>query len=148
MFFKFYFHPFPGRSPLELKHETMFCLDLDSLDRLRSTTFSAKRDPGSLSIYKDLMQYVPTAISALHLTGLRREISAGQLHGILRTDCCSACGKSGPFLFLPSCSRCCWRCVVETDNFLIVGAAHARDRLALERTDQRLQVLRGSKLTC
>ncbi|KAK0648421.1 hypothetical protein B0T16DRAFT_408167 [Cercophora newfieldiana] len=43
-------------------------------------------------------------------TGMIQQHTSLQLHTILRATSCTTCPAYGPFLFLPTCERCCWQC--------------------------------------
>ncbi|KAL2258470.1 hypothetical protein VTK26DRAFT_8212 [Humicola hyalothermophila] len=61
--------------------------------------------------YRDLLQFAPKALLALAKTCVAHLHSVSVLHSALRADRCAGCRDFGPYLFLPSCERCCWNCL-------------------------------------
>lgn len=130
--------------PLEVIHMILNGLDFRSISRFSRTSLRASAIVQSLHTYRDLMQYAPRALAALAMTGLITQHSANTLHIALQSQNCSSCRSwHGTYLFLPTCVRCCWNCLVDNKSFWMIprGVAARCFRITLRQVDQ-LPVLR------
>jgi hypothetical protein len=100
------------KMPLELLHLVLSMLDLRSLSRISRVSLQGQAVVESLPAYRDLMDYAPHAIKALGQTGLIRYHTAAMLQATLFSKSCISCGEYGAFLFLPTCERCCYECLL------------------------------------
>jgi hypothetical protein len=88
-------------------------LDFQSLGRLSQTSLTARAMVKALPAYKDTMTHVPETITALFKTGLIKYHAAGDIRRMLRTDACVSCDNhTGRYLFLPTCERVCFHCLI------------------------------------
>lgn len=106
--------------PLEMLHRIFVMLDFASLSSIFRTCLRGAACVESLPEYRDLMRHAPKALAALGRTGLVRLHSAARIHDSLRSKDCESCGDFGPFLFLPTCKRCCYLCLQENQSFWTV----------------------------
>jgi hypothetical protein len=97
--------------PIELLHNIFAMLDLQSLSRITQTCLRGIVTVQALPGYRDLIRHAPQAVAALGKTRLLGCHSTSELHAALRSTNCSSYGEYGPFLFMPTCERCCYECL-------------------------------------
>jgi hypothetical protein len=73
-----------------------------------------------------MMQYAPHTLVALCRTDLISAHTACNLHSALQSQACESCGFFGPFLFLPTCQRCCFTCLDRNQSFWVLPVNRAR----------------------
>ncbi|KAI9824126.1 MAG: hypothetical protein M1819_001081 [Sarea resinae] len=103
--------------PIELQHIILNLLDFQSLSRLTRVCRRGKQMVESLPAHRDLVKHASSALIALSRTRLLTCHSAAALYAALLSEQCICCGNYAPFLFLPTCERCCYRCL-ERDRSL------------------------------
>lgn len=121
--------------PLELLHATFNYLDLQSLSRVSRVSLRGKAVIESLPAYRDLSlsaRHIFATLSRARVIGLH---SAAALHGALRSDRCTSCGKYGAFLFILSSERCCFVCLSRNQSFWMIPLAVAGDCFDLTQKD-------------
>ncbi|KAK2814333.1 hypothetical protein FQN49_008217 [Arthroderma sp. PD_2] len=96
--------------PLEILHGALNDLDFQSLSRLSCASKRGRSVVEALPAYRELMKHAPDTLKALGQSSLISVHSARKLRAVLRSEACSWCGEYGPFLFLPTCERCCYEC--------------------------------------
>ncbi|SPO06460.1 uncharacterized protein DNG_09150 [Cephalotrichum gorgonifer] len=113
--------------PTELLLLALAPLDFQSLSRLSRVCLRAKTVVENLPAYKDMMAYVPEALTALGLrTRILEEYPASRVHRALRDDRCVSCLGLGWFLYLPTCERVCYRCLHHDWGLIVVYLGYAR----------------------
>lgn len=121
--------------PAELLHEVLVRLDPQSLARLSRTCRGASallHLPDSFAPYARLLAHAGEALAALAGTGLIHVHPISDLDAALRSQACGTCGGGyGPFLFLPTCERCCWQCLQSSRDRLVVPPGVACKALGL-----------------
>lgn len=143
--------------PLEILHLILNSLDFQSLSRFSRTCHQGKTVVESLPTYRVVIQHASKALIALSRTNLITFHSAASIHTALLSDKCVSCQEYGPFLFLPTCERCCYQCLTK-DRFLRVitlqSAAYCfgLSPKVLSRLPSMLSIprahLEGRRLTC
>lgn len=123
--------------PLELLHRIFVMLDFTSLSSIFVTCVRGAACVESLPEYRDLMRHTPKALAALGNIGLIRLHSAATIHASLRSKDCESCGDFGPFLFLPTCKRCCYLCLRENQSFWVVPLSVAEECFQLSASQAR-----------
>ncbi|KAK8113445.1 hypothetical protein PG984_013971 [Apiospora sp. TS-2023a] len=130
------------RFPSELIIRIMGQLDLQGLARLSQVSIQANDYVLSFRDYRSLVLHAPVVVQALTKMGLVGLHSAGDLYSTLRAGACAVCGELGPFLYLPTCQRCCWSCWGYYPSFRIMPINHARRLYDLSNDDMvKLPVL-------
>ncbi len=82
---------------------------------------------------------------ALYQTGLLKVHSAASLQAALRSERCATCPQFGPYLFLPTCRRCCGYCLYRIFSWRVIPTEEARDLFGLEQGHiQKLGVLKSN----
>lgn len=132
-----------SRLPPEIMDTILEQLDLQSLARLSQVSFTADGYVRSFRDYRYLVTHVPETLQALSNLGLTGVHSASDLYSTLRSSACAVCGDYGPFLFLPTCQRCCWGCWTYYPTFKIMQPSHAQKCYGLsDEKMAKLPVLR------
>lgn len=111
--------------PVELLLATLDLLDFQSLSRLSRVSLHARSTVHSLPAWRDLMDHAPQALKALGLTQLLSLHSVASLRTALRSELCASCPEFGAYLFLPTCSRCCWECSFHNAALRVVPPTRA-----------------------
>lgn len=97
--------------PTELLNLTLNLLDFRSLSHFVRTSHLAKTVVELLPAYRDVVKHASTALLALSRTRLITFHSAVTVHAALLADSCVFCQDFAPFLYLPTCERCCYECL-------------------------------------
>lgn len=121
--------------PLELLHETLNYLDLQSLSRLSRVSLYGKSVVEKLPAYRDLFLSAGHVLVALNRTKVIGFHSAATLHAALYSHRCASCGNYGAFLFLLSAERCCFACLSRNQSLWMIPRALARDCFCLTQED-------------
>lgn len=112
--------------PLELVHEVILALDLQSLTNFRAVSTTARALVNSNPAYRNIITHAPDAIRAYIATSLASSFNTAQLFDTLCAQSCGLCPDFGGFLFLPNCIRCCWACLTQHPDLLTISSSHAR----------------------
>ncbi|KAF3891675.1 F-box domain-containing protein [Trichophyton interdigitale] len=112
--------------PLEILQVILNLLDFQALSRLSCTSHRARRAVEYLPAYRELMEHAPDTLTALGKSCLITAHSAAKLRAVLRTESCVWCGEYGPFLFLPTCERCCYECQRSNPSLWVMTADLAK----------------------
>lgn len=123
--------------PPELLLEVLNLLDFQSLSRISRVSLRGMKTIEALSSYRDIMTHCPTILAALGKTQLLRFHSAALLRQVLLEEICASCFEFGAFLFLPTCERICFECLLQNYAFRLTTVAFAKRWFAL--TDDQLQ---------
>ena len=117
--------------PIELLCAILLDLDLQSLTRLRSVNCRARFTVDTLPQYNNIITHAPSSIRAALSINMSPWISCRQLHKELCSQECAGCGSFGAFLYLLSCQRICYICLLEETRFLPLTPANARIEFGL-----------------
>lgn len=119
--------------PFDILYAVLSVLDLQSLSRLSRASSQAHIAVGSLPAYSELLDYSPLLLQVL--VGLRLVTlhSATQLRAALRSERCVSCPHFGPYIFLPTCARCCWQCLRFNPGLRVLPGGEARRAFGLSR---------------
>ncbi|KAK8065082.1 hypothetical protein PG997_011829 [Apiospora hydei] len=127
-----------GRLPLELMLDIFKYLDFQSITRFAKVSVLANGYVRSCREYHDVLTIIPEAVKALRRLGILRLHSVTDLYHALRADACATCGEAGPFLFLPTCQRCCIWCRRYHPSLRLMTRAQAKKYYGLtkQQTDR------------
>jgi len=91
------------------------------------------------------MKHAPETLTALGSTRLITYHSAQKLHAALRSEDCWSCGSFGEYLHLPTCFRCCYRCLHRNQSLWVVPVAQACSAFGLSTATitKKLPVMRN-----
>lgn len=109
-------------------------LDFQSLSRVAQVSIRGKGFVESMPQYCHLMEHASDALAALSRTKLITEFSAALLYQTLRSEACCSCGQYGRLLHLPTCSRCCWFCMIDNPALWVMPVALAAQYFELSLT--------------
>ena len=112
------------RFPNEILQMILRRADIASLIRFRRVNRHARLMVGTLPEYRDVMTHASTAFLALVKLRLCSQFTISQLEATLYDDKCIACGDTAPFVFLPTIARCCSKCLVEDNKFIVYKMHH------------------------
>lgn len=123
--------------PVELLYDVLEKLDMRSVTRFSRVCTRGRSVVHSLPAYRNLMIHAPQALAALSQTEMISLYPASQLNAVLRTEQCATCPAYGPYLFLPTCERICWRCLRRNRTRRVITRKAARKVFALSRKQVR-----------
>jgi hypothetical protein len=112
--------------PVELVQTILLDLDLQSLTSLRRVNRRTRLTIDTLWQYNEIITYASNSLRAALSINVGTSISCRQLHTELCSQECVTCGRFGAFLYLLTCSRVCYVCLVEDPRFLPLTPKHAR----------------------
>jgi len=112
--------------PVELIKMILLDLDLPSLTTLRRVNRRTRLTIDTLLQYSEIIRYASNSLRAALSIKVGASISCRQLYTELCSQECVACGRFGAFLYLLTCSRVCYVCLVEDPRFLPLTPKHAR----------------------
>ena len=121
--------------PLELLHSICNSLDFQSLSRFSRVSHQANRIVESLPAYQRLMKHASTALIALSRTKLITVHTVATIHAALLAHTCVSCRKFAAFLFLPTCERCCYKCLYEERSLQVIEHPMAEYCFGLSQED-------------
>jgi len=110
--------------PLELLHMILLDLDLQTLTSLRRVNRRTRYTLDTLRQYNEIISYAPHSLRAALSINVGSSISCRQLHKELCFQECIICSRFGAFLYLLTCSRVCYVCLVEDPRFLPLTPKH------------------------
>ncbi|OJJ48883.1 hypothetical protein ASPZODRAFT_13620 [Penicilliopsis zonata CBS 506.65] len=119
--------------PLELLENVFMHLDLVSLAAARGVSPVIREFIDNLPVWKHLNKHAKDILEIIHATKACAFITLNDLLMELHQPYCRNCGKIGPFLFLPTCSRCCFDCLQDNPQFTLMPLFHAEINYALSR---------------
>lgn len=120
------------RLPLEVLHQVLDQLDFHTLVAIRSLNLASRNTVDSFPAYKYMTQYAANALRALSQTELITAFSAVHLFKVLRTDRCTGCQQFGAYLFLLTCSRCCFNCLEKDVRFRAIAFGSLKENFGLK----------------
>ncbi|KAK4108168.1 hypothetical protein N656DRAFT_718480 [Canariomyces notabilis] len=123
--------------PAEILLLTLNLLDFQSLSRLSRVSLKGKVVVENLATYQDVMRHAPATLAALGRTRLLQYHPATAISQALRTEKCMACTEFGHFLFLPTCERVCFQCLVMKELLRVTTIELANEAFRL--TDRHLE---------
>ena len=120
------------RLPLEILHQLLGQLDFLTLLSFRGLNLASRSIIDSLLAFKYMTQYAANVLRAINRTNLITTFTAAHLLKSLRTDRCTGCQQFGSYLFLLTCSRCCYDCLQKEPRFRAIDLATARKDFGLK----------------
>ena len=91
----------------------------------------------TLPAYGDMVEHAPHILKILALTGAASLFSANRVYAALRDSRCFLCSSFGPFIYLPTSSRCCSNCLDDNIGTSTVPASDAAKHFGLSETLMR-----------
>jgi hypothetical protein len=124
-----------GTLPVELIQTILLDLDLQSLTSLRRVNRRTRLTIDTLWQYNEIITYASNSLRAALSLNVGTSISCRQLHRELCSQECVTCSRFGAFLYLLTCSRVCYVCLVEDPRFLPLTPKHARIAFGLSSSE-------------
>ncbi|KAI1756196.1 hypothetical protein F4782DRAFT_537967 [Xylaria castorea] len=128
-----------GVLPVELLFDILELLDFRSLMRLMRVSLQWKVAVEALPAYAALTKHAREELNTLGLTGIIRHHTASTLYSALLSYKCVSCFEFGGFLFLPTCERICFACLMHNQAYWMLSIWQARECFSL--TDEELHTL-------
>lgn len=97
--------------PPEILSRIILELDIVSTNWFSQANRQTRFVTTALPQYRQVVQHGAQAIKAMLRANLVDCFSYRELHRALIQEQCSLCGKFGGFLFLLTCTRCCYTCI-------------------------------------
>lgn len=119
------------RLPLELLHQVLEYLDVQSIARINRVSVRGRSVVLSLPAYTDLIKHAAETLALLNEVRLLSLHSVADLHAALRSERCANCPEYGAYFFLLDCDRCCWECLRRNPARRVIQPAKARRIFAL-----------------
>ncbi|KAI1429087.1 hypothetical protein F5Y12DRAFT_591485 [Xylaria sp. FL1777] len=128
-----------GILPTELLFNVLEFLDFPSLFRLMRVSLSWKIVVEALPAYAALRKHVPWELNTLGYTGVIKYYTVSALYGVLLSQKCVSCFEFGGFLFLPTCERICFACLLHNQAYWMFTIEMAQECFLL--TDKHAHTL-------
>ena len=112
--------------PLELLYMIFSLLDLRSLVHMILTCLRGKVVVYSSLEFRNLMKHAPKTLVALAKTRTIQYHSVSALHEAMLSTKCISCDQLGIYLHLPSCKRCCYKCLRDNQALWVIPVATAK----------------------
>ncbi|KAK2759803.1 hypothetical protein FQN54_002537 [Arachnomyces sp. PD_36] len=126
-----------GTVALEIILMILLELDFPSLRNMRQLNSHFQMLVESLPAYRLLEQHASETLRVIQLSGVASAISVKQLFDEFRQPSCRGCGSFGPFLFLPSVSRCCESCLENNVDFQMFPLSMVSTNFAITSSKRR-----------
>ncbi|KAH8728358.1 F-box domain-containing protein [Phaeosphaeriaceae sp. PMI808] len=123
--------------PLELLHDILNYLDLQSLSQFSRVSLRGRVIAESLPAYRDLTSAAGHIFQTLSRTRVIGLHSVAALQTALRSNRCISCGQYGAFLFLLSSERCCFACLSFNQSLWLIPLPFARACFGLTRQQSK-----------
>lgn len=113
--------------PPEILSHIILELDIVSTKWFSQANREARFVTTALPQYRQVVQHSPQAIKAMVRANLGDWFSYRELHRALIQEQCSLCGKFGGFLFLLTCTRCCYTCIHTASELVVTQISCLRN---------------------
>ena len=123
--------------PLELLHTIFSNLDLLTLSNLSYTCIRGRVLVESFPAYRDLVTHATSSIAALRRIGLITLHSTTTVHDALLHARCCVCRDFAPFLYMPTCERCCLNCLYMERSLRMMSVSNAQVCFGLTPRDMQ-----------
>lgn len=121
--------------PAEILLQILNYSDARSLSRLRCVSRAGQHATESLRAFREVVALAPQVLIALSKTGIIQFHSIASIYATLFTQTCVYCSNYPPYLFLPTCERCCYRCLQQDRRLLLISSNQARQYLNISQSD-------------
>ncbi|KAM7187237.1 hypothetical protein V8F33_011328 [Rhypophila sp. PSN 637] len=104
--------------PVEIATMIILHMDISTLVRFSHTCSYARAVVHQVPEYQAVLKVAgDTAFLAVLATRLSRFVTLAQLYKAVTSAKCTACGRFGELIFLPTMSRTCYECLIERKRF-------------------------------
>lgn len=129
--------------PTELQRIILGLVDFQSLSRFARVCHQAKALVESLLSYQDMTKHASPTLMAMSRMKVLTFHTAATMHAALLSDKCVSCHSYGPFIFLPTCERCCYKCLQEETSLQVVTLRMGEHYFGLKKWDLVAQNMNG-----
>ncbi|KAI1735778.1 hypothetical protein F4680DRAFT_434464 [Xylaria scruposa] len=123
------------RLPLELLHDVLLRLDMQSIFNFRQTNLRSREIVDSVWQYRIVVSHGLNLFCALLRTRLALCVSLFDFHYAICTKACSFCGEFGGFISLLTWSRCCFKCLQGAPEAQVQSLAAVRKHFHLTKAE-------------
>lgn len=120
-----------GSIPLDIMYEILGSLDYESTSRIRLLNSRYRKLVDSFPAYLILKNHARQTLRVMRKVKVDSRWSVGQIFAEMCYPRCRTCMDFGPFLFLPSCSRCCYTCLRSHSEYELAFVSSAKAVFAL-----------------
>ncbi|KAJ3495085.1 hypothetical protein NLG97_g3645 [Lecanicillium saksenae] len=124
-----------GRLPIEVVHLILNQLNIAALARLQAVSQGMKRAVGSLPMLRAVLDTNPGVIPCIAAAKYGAHINCRDLYSQLCRPACSACDDAGTYLYLLTCERVCFSCLVSRKQYRPLRPQQAKLRYCLTLDD-------------
>ena len=118
--------------PRELLNAVLGQLDVQSLTNFRRVSQNSRLAVDAILPYRTLRVQAPELLRAILSHGIGRWTLIQDLFDALLSRNCAGCGDFGPFIYLLSCSRACFKCICKDLKFSPQLASTAKAEYGLD----------------
>lgn len=111
--------PLLGELPLEILHQVLLDLDINSLGMLRRVNTTTRSQVESLHAYFLLREYASDTLCVMNATKCASYFPIRWLFEELLHPLCRTCPDFGPFLYLPTITRSCSTCILSQPQYQV-----------------------------
>ncbi|KAH7150407.1 hypothetical protein B0J13DRAFT_288384 [Dactylonectria estremocensis] len=126
------------RLPAEMLQTILLDLDLNTFGAFTCVNRRSLEVVESLSEYSAVMTHAPKAYLGALTIKSGAWITFRRLYEKLCTRDCETCGDFGGYLYLITCKRVCFICLVEDKRYLPLDPGHATDEYGFDRHTLRM----------
>ena len=113
--------------PFELRTAILLELDLQSLIQLRTINRRARLLIDNIPEYNYLVTHAPSIRRAALSIQIAPSLPCRTLYSALRSQACTTCGHSGPFIYMSLGCRVCNLCQMKQPQFWPLTPSQAKD---------------------
>lgn len=121
--------------PVELFQMILYELDCQSLAQLAATNSALETFINGQDFYRLVVENCLNVISSAAQIYAPKALTAKQFYDAFKDPHCTGCGNLGPFIFLPSFSRCCRPCIGRKSHLSVMTVQDAYPLFKISRTD-------------
>lgn len=131
--------------PLEILHEICLLLDIRSLFNFRHVNHRAQQIVRATRGFENIVTHATGALRVILKTTIASWFTLPDLFKTFCTRDCYLCSSFGGFIFLPSFTRCCFRCIRENrlPSTLSISAIKKRFKLNTGHIDSLVPIVRS-----
>ena len=118
--------------PFELRTNILLDLDLQSLTQFRTINRRARFLIDNIPEYNNLVTHAPSIRRAALSIHIAPSLPCRTLYCALRSQACTTCGHSGPFIYMSLGCRVCNLCQMKQPQFWPLTPSQAKDLWGLD----------------
>ncbi|WEW60407.1 hypothetical protein PRK78_005892 [Emydomyces testavorans] len=95
----------------EIMFQIFSYLDIAALINFRRANYATFERASAWLPFQMLITHASDTLRAIETIGSLKFVNALELFKVMKTQRCTFCGSTGPFLFIPLLKRSCWKCI-------------------------------------